>query len=115
MNGYITISEAVRRFKLTQYTLRKAVKTGKIRFFISKILPKNNFVTMIYVEDLETLSELSPDDFAPIGILSMKYKVHRSTLHYYRTTGAIRWQQRKGLILVHRKDCESLFAQKHGE
>lgn len=112
MNKYITIREAVEKFNMTQYAVRKAVKTGQIRFCICKAMPKNNCVTLVYIQDILSMKDLSPADFVPIGILSRKYKRPRSLLYYYRSIGAVRWQQRGGLIAVHRKDCESLLAQK---
>ena len=62
---------------------------------------------------LKTYKLLSGGDFVPIGVISLKYNVHRSTtMHYHKSKGAVRWQQRGKQIYVLRQDCENLFSKK---
>ena len=102
MNNYLVIKDAVEQFEITQYALRKAIKNGQVRHFVTKLLPMNIPVMMVYAEDIKTYKLLSEGDFVPIG----------STMHYHKSKGAVRWQQRGKQIYVHRQDCENLFSKK---
>ena len=112
MSNYLVIKEIVEKLEITQYALRKAIKQGQVRHCLTKLLPKNITVTMACVDDVKTYRLLTENDFAPIGVISQKYNVHRSTMYYHRSTGAVRWQLRGKHLFLHRQDCESLFAQK---
>ena len=81
MNNYLVIKEAVEKFDITQYALRKAIKNGQVKHFVTKLLPMNIPVTKVCAEDIKTYKLLSEEDFVPIGGISLKYKVHRSTMH----------------------------------
>ena len=54
MNNYLVIKDAVEQFEITQYALRKAIKNGQVRHFVTKLLPINIPVMMVYAEDIKT-------------------------------------------------------------
>ena len=66
MNNYLVIKDAVEQFEITQYALRKAIKNGQVRHFVTKLLPMNIPVMMVYAEDIKTYKLLSEGDFVPI-------------------------------------------------
>ena len=70
MNNYLVIKDAVEQFEITQYALRKAIKNGQVRHFVTKLLPMNIPVMMVYAEDIKTYKLLSEGDFVPIGVIS---------------------------------------------
>lgn len=109
MSHYMTIRDASESLSLTQYSIRKSIRQGCVRFFITKVFPQNLPVTMVNTKDLINIQNLKDNDFIASGIICQKYHIHRSTLHYHRTTGAVRWKKIGKYIYIHRQDYEELY------
>lgn len=113
MNNYLVIKDAVEQFEITQYALRKAIKNGQVRHFVTKLLPMNIPVMMVYAEDIKTYKLLSEGDFVPIGVISLKYNVHRSTMHYHKSKGAVRWHNAESKYMFTGRTAKISFPKKY--
>lgn len=80
MNNYLVIKDAVEQFEITQYALRKAIKNGQVRHFVTKLLPMNIPVMMVYAEDIKTYKLLSEGDFVPIHFAGSRQRMTQRRL-----------------------------------